>query len=712
MKSLSMPFTIKIIGLLLLVESSLIGTLLYVGIVYYEQFLNNSLKTESQVLSSLLDISLAPSVMTRDLAQAQLQLDQIQRKEKLVYLLLTDTKEHVLASSGFDLSLPFPKLDNSPGLWLSDGVYDFAAPIQLEGIDYGKILVGIGLATYQKQMRQWLSRSMMVATAILFISLGLFLFLGQVFSRPLKALSEASHQLAQGNLSVRVAKSSRDEIGQLTDSFNIMASRIEEQLGKLRERERRIGEERAFLHRIIDGVSDPIMVLDLDYHVLLENRAAKNFHGTIAGEQLCYRLTHNRNTPCVSQPHPCPVEKVKATLSPQLVIHKHNDKNGVARLFEVQASPMLNRNGELIGIVESHRDITDRQELQLEILEKDARIQHLINHDQLTGLANRTLFNDRLEHALKIMERDGGLVSVLMFDIDRFKTFNESLGPSHGDRLLILVAERLRDVMRGSDSVARVGSDEFAILLDRLEELDSVMAILQNLRDQLLKPTIFENKEYVFTICIGVAMAPMDSRQVLGLINCAEIALHKAKEMESGNQVQFYTTEMNQHINQQLKLESSLRNAVERQELRLHYQPQIELHDGRLIGFEALLRWQHSAEELLGPEHFIHFAERTEHIVTIGRWVLQEACRQLKHWQQIGSSNLKMSVNLSTRQFHDTSLVNLVEAALQESGLNPSHLELEITESMIMDDTETAIQIMWALTRLGVRLTIDDFGTG
>lgn len=712
MRRFPLPFTLKISGLLLLVESILIGTLLYVGIAYYEQFLNDGLKRETQLLGSLLDISLAPSLMTRDLAQAQMQLEQIQNEEQLNYLLLMDYKGKVIANSGINISNSRPKIDQSPSLWLSDGVYDFAVPIQLEGIHYGEVIVGIGLGSFQLQMRQWLNRSMMMALIILIISLVLFTVSGYIFSRPLKKLNEASHKLAQGNLSIRVKKSSHDEIGQLTDTFNDMAKRIEVQLNELREREHRIDDERAFLQRVIDGVSDPIMVIDLDYRVLLENHAAQERHGIISGEQLCYRLTHKNEAPCNSPLHPCPLELVKTTLIPQLVTHQHVDKNGQSRVFEVLASPMLDINGEITGVIESHRDITDRQQMQLEILEKDARIQNLVNHDQLTGLANRVLLNDRLEQALKVIKREGGMLSILMLDVDRFKTFNESLGFPNGDRLLIQIAERLQGALRGSDSVARIGSDEFAILLDRIGDTEGIMMILRKLHSLFLKPFIFEDTEYIFTISIGVAIAPMDSSHALDLVNCAEIALHNAKENETGDQVQFYTAEMNQQVNQQLQLESSLRVAIDHQELRLHYQPQIDLQDGRIIGFEALVRWQHPVEGLIGPDRFINFAERSGLIIPIGRWVLLEACRQIKQWQQVGSGDLTMAVNLSSRQFHDASLVDLVDTALKESGLDPSDLELEITESMIMDDVVTAIQLMESLNRLGVSLTIDDFGTG
>ncbi|MES9942177.1 MAG: EAL domain-containing protein [Candidatus Thiodiazotropha sp. 6PLUC2] len=712
MNSLYLPYTLKISALLLLVESLLVGTLLYIGIANHEQFLHDDIKRESDTLATLLDISLAPSVMTQDMAQAQLQMEQILRKERLNYLLLEDDRGRVLASSGIISTAPLPEADRIPSLWLADGSYDFIAPIQLEGVLYGRIHVGMGLKRYQDLMEQWLSHSLLAAAVILLISLGLFLLFGQIFRRPLRNLTEASRRLADGHLGVRVVKKSQDEIGQLTDAFNSMSMRIEQQMGELRMRERRIDEERAFLQRVIDGVNDPIMVIDLDYHVLLENIAAKNHHGVVQGEKLCFRLTHKRDTPCNSLDHPCPVEQLKATLNPQLVIHEHKDQMGQSQLFEVMASPMLDASGNLTGIIESHRDITDRQKMQLAILDKDARIQHLVNHDQLTGLANRTLFNDRLEHALKSIERNDDMVSVVMFDLDRFKTFNESLGLSNGDRLLKQVAERLLGAMRGSDSVARIGSDEFAILLDRLKDLEGVMAALRKLSDIFLKPVIFNNEEYVFTVSTGVAVAPMDSRFALDLINCAEIALHQAKEQESGGQVRFYTSEMNRQINQQLQIESSLRNAVERREMRLFYQPQITLKDGQLQGFEALLRWQHPEKKLIGPDQFIHIAERTGYIIAIGRWVLKEACKQLNLWQQAGSPKLRMAVNLSTRQFRDASLVEMVGSVLQETGINPADLELEITESMIMENVDAAIAIMDELNRLGVRFSIDDFGTG
>ena len=712
MKLSSLPFTLKISGLLLLLELSLISSILYIGIATHERHLSNDLKRDSELIGSLLETSLAPTLVTRDLAQAQIFLEQLQKEQNLPYLLLEDEQGRNIASVSIDSNTSLPTIDSLPDLWLDDGIYDFAASIHLSGVIYGKIRVGIAVSPYQDLMLKWLNRSLLAASLIILISLGSFMWFGHYFSRPLNLLTKASKQLANGNLDSRVALKSHDELGQLTMAFNTMADRLAQQVNELQASEQALEQERAFLQRVIDGVNDPILVLDLDLRVLLENRASLEKYGQQPGTRYCYNLIHNMDRPCSNLGIPCPVDLVKQTLKPQLLIHNHIDRDGKQRTIEVLGSPMLDNNGKLTGVIESHRDITDRQTLEHQLSEKNATIQHLVNHDQLTGLANRILFNDRLEQSLKSIQRSGGMIGILMLDIDRFKTFNESLGQSQGDRLLIQIAERLSNATRRTDSVARVGSDEFAILLDPFKELEGILTAISKLHDLIVKPMIFNDQEYVFTANIGVAVAPMDSSQTLELTNCAEIALHRAKEHKAGGYIQFYTPELNQQIHEQLDLEILLRKAVVRHELRLHYQPVVDLASGNLLGFEALVRWQHPKKGLLSPDRFIPFAERTGHINEIGHWVLLESCRQLKQWETAGANRLQISVNLSARQFLDISFVEQVEQVLDETRIEPANLELEITESMIMENVETAIQIMRGLSALGVRLAIDDFGTG
>ncbi|MCG7981267.1 MAG: EAL domain-containing protein [Candidatus Thiodiazotropha lotti] len=712
MKLSSLPFTLKISGLLLLLELSLISSILYIGIATHERHLNNDLKRDKELISSLLETSLGPTLVTRDLAQAQLFLEQMQKEQKLLYLLLEDEQGRNIASVSINSEKPLPTIDTLPDLWLDDGVYDFASSIYLSDVIYGRIRVGINLSSYQELMVKWLNRSLLAASLIILISLGSFMWFGHYFSRPLNQLTRASKQLANGNLESRVNLKSQDELGQLTMAFNSMADRLAQQVNELKTSEQALDQERTFLQRIIDGVNDPILVLDLDLRVLLENRASQEKYGQRLNSRYCYNLIHGLDKPCSNQGINCPVELVKKTLKPQLLIHNIADSSGTQRTIEILGSPMLDANGKLTGVIESHRDITDRQTLELKLLEKNATILHLVNHDQLTGLANRILFNDRLEQSLKIIERSGGMIGVLMLDIDRFKTFNESLGQSQGDRLLIQIAERLKSATRSNDSVARVGSDEFAILLDPFKQLEGILNAINKLNALIGKPIMFNDQEYVFSASIGVAVAPVDSRQTLELTNCAEIALHRAKEHKAGGYIQFYTPELNQQIHEQLDMEILLRKAVTRNELRLHYQPVVDLANGDLQGFEALVRWQHPKKGLLSPDRFIPFAERTGHIFEIGQWVLLESCRQLKQWESAGANRLQISVNLSAQQFLDNSFVEKVEQVLQVTHIEPAKLELEITESMIMGDVDTAIQIMQKLSTLGVRLAIDDFGTG
>jgi diguanylate cyclase (GGDEF)-like protein len=351
-------------------------------------------------------------------------------------------------------------------------------------------------------------------------------------------------------------------------------------------------------------------------------------------------------------------------------------------------------------------------ERTLELEEAKARAQHLADHDALTGLPNRRLLEDRLTQALAMSQRNREHTAVMFVDLDRFKTINDSLGHAVGDVLLKEVSQRLVNQLRTGDTICRIGGDEFVLVLPQIKRSSDAAQIAHKVIEQLSAPLMVEERELVVTPSVGIAVFPDDGRDAETLIRNADAAMYHAKEAGRAN-YQFFTEQMNQAASRRLALESDLRRALSRGELRVHYQRFVD-KTGAVAGHEALMRWQHPERGLVEPRDFIQLAEETGLILRMGEWALREACR----WATfIGAhehkgGGLQMAVNLSPRQFNDPNLPRIVAAALKESGLPPRLLELEITESLAMRETDATLATLKRLKKLGVSIAIDDFGTG
>lgn len=341
----------------------------------------------------------------------------------------------------------------------------------------------------------------------------------------------------------------------------------------------------------------------------------------------------------------------------------------------------------------------------------EQQLEHLTHYDPLTDLPNRLLVQSRLEHAIDQARRHRSRVGVLFVDLDRFKNVNDSLGHPVGDALIQAVATRLRGGLRDEDTVARLGGDEFLVVIEDLESADAAASVASKLTRLVQEPfQVGDGQEVIVSASIGVSLYPDDGDSATGLIQHADAALYQAKA-RGRDSFCFYSSALTAAVSEHMQMEMGLRRALERGELLIHYQPLVSL-DGGPVGAEALLRWQPPGEGLVRPDRFIPLAEETGLIVPIGAWVLREACRQARAWLDAGLELGTVSVNLSVRQFHERNLVALVADVLRETGLPADRLELEITESALMDDVEQAVQTLHMLRALGVALAVDDFGTG
>lgn len=379
-------------------------------------------------------------------------------------------------------------------------------------------------------------------------------------------------------------------------------------------------------------------------------------------------------------------------------------KDGSEFPLEISLSSWKTHEGVFYsGII---RDITDRKSLE-------EQLTHQALHDPLTKLANRVLFRDRIEHALTKIVRNKTSVAVLFLDLDNFKTVNDSMGHARGDTLLVLVAERLRSSLRGSDTPARLGGDEFAILIEDARHPEDAAFVVDRITEVLRDPFLIDGKEVIISTSIGIAAATTGDENPEELLRNADLAMYKAKAQGKGRSI-FFEAEMREALIERLELEENLRGAVGNGQLTLSYQPIVELSNDRVMGMEALVRWNHPRQGIIPPGKFIPIAEEIDLIVPIGSWVLEEACRNASQWVSKYSSeaDLSITVNLSIRQFQQTELVEVVANALAMSGLPPRCLILEITESLMIQNTESMIEKLDELKVLGVKLAIDDFGTG
>lgn len=380
------------------------------------------------------------------------------------------------------------------------------------------------------------------------------------------------------------------------------------------------------------------------------------------------------------------------------------DRAGMPRVFLTTKSPLRDANAKVVSVLTSAIDITERKHAE-------SRLRHIAHHDQLTRLPNRLLLQQQLQRELARNRRGGRLFALHFIDLDRFKDINDALGHQLGDQLLHAVAGRLRHVVRESDTVARLGGDEFAVLQTEVREAEDAAALARQVITSLSQPFGIDGQTLTLSASVGITLYPADGGALDELLRNADLAMYRAKA-DGGAGFRFYCADMNQSVREAIRLEADLRQAVAQEHFVLHFQPQVNVETGRIIGMEALLRWQRPGVGLVKPGEFLPVAEETGLIVPINAWVLREACRQAQTWRARGLRPLRLAINLSPVQFRRQNVFDVVSEALQETGFDANFLELELTETILMENAEASARTLRALQALGVTFAIDDFGTG
>ncbi|MBL4584915.1 MAG: EAL domain-containing protein [Pseudomonadales bacterium] len=380
---------------------------------------------------------------------------------------------------------------------------------------------------------------------------------------------------------------------------------------------------------------------------------------------------------------------------------EYNHKDSI---YEIRTGPLFDREEQINGFVAIAIDVTKR-------VRTEEQLRFIAQYDKLTGLPNRALFQDRLQHAIRHAQRKGHQVGLLFFDLDHFKKVNDTFGHNVGDKLLIEVAERVKSVIRSSDTLARLGGDEFTVIVENDATEKRCSLIAKKILTVLKVSFLMGGHEVFISSSVGITIFPLDGDTPEKLLKNADAAMYESKR-NGRDRCSYYSSELNRYSIEQLKLENDLRYAISLEQFELYYQPKIDLKSGRTTGAEALIRWHHPERGIIPPDVFIPILESSGLIVTVGEWVIRTASQQLRLWHDSGHPELKMAVNLSARQFSEHNLPRVISSILEDSGIDPHSFEVEITESMLMENLNRTIEILIGIKNLGVQISIDDFGTG
>lgn len=516
---------------------------------------------------------------------------------------------------------------------------------------------------------------------------------------PLRRLDQAARTIQGGDLRQPVTIDATDEFGTLGDSFESM------RLSLLEDRERReaVQLELRKLHQAVEQSVSSLVITNAEGIAEYVNHRFELTTGYRQEEVIGskYNQLRSSQTPLKVYAELWSTIKAGDIWEGELLNRK---KDGELFWELVNISPVRDKSGAITHFIGIQHDITQRKALE-------ERLNYLAYHDDLTRLPNRTLLSDRFNQLTSQSKRRDTQIALLMLDLNRFKLINDSLGHETGDQVLVEIGKRLQQIARTGDTVARYGGDEFVVLLPDIESVNAVTEIARRIQHKLSRPLQINERILHISCSIGVALWPQDGERLDNLLSNADTSMYQAKG-RSGEKLQFFTEALNSQVQQRMDMECDLREAIAHGELELYYQPQLNLDTQTISGMEALLRWHHPRQGMIPPDNFIPLAEKTGLILPIGEWVLEQACLQLKQFQQQGFADLTVAVNVSVRQLEGQEMAPTIQRLLAQYDIDAATLEVEITESVMMEDPERMIECLCELKQLGIRLAMDDFGTG
>jgi diguanylate cyclase (GGDEF)-like protein/PAS domain S-box-containing protein len=572
-------------------------------------------------------------------------------------------------------------------------------PITLDGQVIGTLYIACHDGNIMKRFKQVSFFAICILFSAILITLLLATRLQRIVTSPLRLLADTISNIIQRNdFSIRAKKQHNDELGQLADIFNELLSKIESEHNSLKSSEEKF--------RKLTSLS-PVGIFQINpageiTYVNQRWREINNIKHQEPDLQSWFASLHPEDAPALNKLwHRLVTEHQDMACEARLVA-----TNGSISWAYIQATSLHSKEGKLLGFLGSLSDISELKKAQIQM-------ENLAFYDPLTGLANRRLFKNRLAKSVKSVQRTNSSIALLFLDLDQFKRINDTLGHDIGDALLKEIARRLNNNVRENDTVCRIGGDEFTILLIDINNTNDVRIVAEKILLSLARPFMLNGQEIISTVSIGITMTPEDSIEPNTLMKNADLAMYRAKELGRNN-FQFFSEDMNTTILHNLEIEKELHVAIKRNQFILMYQPKVCIADNTITGVETLVRWRHPEKGLIPPDFFIPIAEETGQIIKIGAWVLEHSCHEMGALIREGlmPKNAKVAVNLSAKQFSDPNLLQTVLDILRQSKIDPLNLELEITESIIMDDVKAAISIMEAIKNKGIHLSIDDFGTG
>ena len=690
----------KLIGSIVL--TSVMAVLLTsVALVSYDRYHGfKNVSEDMRILADIVANRSSAALIFDDVRQAEANLKALGENPNVEMACIYDSNQKVFAFHYFTQldQKPCPQVPKTSDLSIGSSI-EIYTPIELDGLSVGILYMNLGLEWLAERWQQQMFYIVIITLLAIVFSFLLAKYLQGILVRPIQKIATTARDIThQQDYSLRAETGVNDELGEMVDVFNYMLSKIEDETHSLYASEEKF--------RQLSALSPVgIFQINLEHQITYVNSRWSDItgiHQPLAN--LEHWLTRIR------------VEDRRRTLKAWTALIQNHQEFAIEVGFEkdggitwsiIEASVLHDSKGDVYGYMGAISDITDLKNAQL-------KMENLAFYDPLTNLSNRRLFKDRLIKAVSESKRRGTFAALLFLDLDQFKRINDSLGHDAGDQLLIEVARRLEGSVRETDTVSRIGGDEFTVLLGDTDSSYGVRHIAEKILKNLGQPFTLKGQDIINTVSIGITIAPTDGDDANTLMRNADMAMYQAKAMGRNN-FQFFSEDMNKEMMEYLCLEKDLRRSIENpDDFLIYYQPKIDLTNNKFTGMEALIRWHPKGKDMVWPDRFIPIAEESGLIIPIGRHVIRQACMQVKKLidLELWPEGCKVAVNLSAKQFSDPGLMTCLKESLANTKCPVQVIELEITESTLMDDVEGAIVTMREIKEMGITIAIDDFGTG